>query len=1567
MSFPVYDVDTASGAHTPRVLSFSHALPQGPIRLLKDQLLRLAAHDLTHIPSSVAKPITGSPEEVMNGAGLAPLNELRATARWLSLPSPSRLSNSGGSDSEPPMLTSVEQAVQWLDAAVATTLCSKSTTGYCVNTPVEVVYSVSFVRNGSVQNTPSAGNDNVSTCGNPLIAHPPALPGCGSNVKVRALLSLGHITLPSSSANNTSRNNSVSSVSHVQDIVLPSLSSNANSHGHSSSASASASVSANPEAIAWALKQVSAPAPVPANANADSSAGVPNSSAVTQLWPALDNNTSDVVADKHGTADGASAVRGNNAWAVVYPPSLALAQLHSTPNSSSNSNISSSVHASGADATASGESTETAAHTAVARALGVHTAQLRALAASVSAAMDTPLDLSSMTSDLQQAIEAKDRARAADAAVAVLHVAWVSSSAAATANTAASRASTPDLSDCNSNSNSDSNSVRATEKNAAAKSALFLPTLTEMLARGASVSQSAAASATAAAQSEVLRSLKPLHPHPLSRLEQLLRAGGARLLRLPLPRALPGAVVATVTADGAVSTPAAAMTATVTALPSLASAAQGGVLRTGANGSAAANAATVAPIIFSNDNPSASGVSSATIANANGAQNVRTPAASVSAATPAGSAPLPRSHSQQSHSLSQQQQQQHQQQPVLSVCSDSIAGAFIASRSFPRDVPRAALPPAALVSAALTGPAALAIARAHSALTTLCPALPLARSCDSLHSANQTATAAVGLAVSGGGQESCWVPAPAVSAPGSRYWPLAPRHLLPTLPFVDLGFVPAWALATAAAVQNSDSNTNPVNVVAEASSIVTAAVEGSVEVIPARIAVESSAANASSVVSLPLLKPAAKKAGGAIVCQYCANNDGGNTTTNDDDEDEEVLCYPVFASEYITPTPQILATLSNTNSAHATSASAKPAPGSGSVGVKFSFARSNRAGADATAAAAAADRSSFTTGSSSNGAIAGSGNDSSRGSTGGASGSSGAGSEWASELPFDVCVGYRCSNPHCPDATAAAAAAAAAAPTLGCAVSALLARTLELRARAATLFYSKLLPLIAPRLANTYSDSNAEAVSLCGGRVSVRATHVALLSRALRAAPFFLAGKPFPASISARAAAAAAHADDDTGARRDVGAALRALLCDANDLLEEANDALGASHFLFTLLHADIAVLTAITAPVSDNKPHTGAGAGAGAGSHSGSTGPGASAGAGDHGTGAVAELAPGRAPVDAASSARYARDVAEELCSDVPAGPLLARTATHDLHSLSSADGKDTGVSAQELLGVRSTAAGAVAALRLLTVTLLARAWQGTAAVEAAQSEYGQWWPAGAAAAAMTAPSRGSTAGLGGAAAAALGKAVTAPFVVAACSACPRSHRHARFFVYNGPGVSASSAEATVGAVNVGRGRWVELALSPALHRQRDISALPDASLLPQTLARLAAAPCLCHSTFTRAQNAQQSTVMSGLGVDAGDAYSRSTSGVTSSSAAALGASPELLEAPLGWRLFASLVPAVSDDSIPAPGTLSGLSSASTTGAVAGAGAAGAGATGIGGAGMHTGSFRALAQALGAQQQQHN
>ena len=32
-------------------------------------------------------------------------------------------------------------------------------------------------------------------------------------------------------------------------------------------------------------------------------------------------------------------------------------------------------------------------------------------------------------------------------------------------------------------------------------------------------------------------------------------------------------------------------------------------------------------------------------------------------------------------------------------------------------------------------------------------------------------------------------------------------------------------------------------------------------------------------------------------------------------------------------------------------------------------------------------------------------------------------------------------------------------------------------------------------------------------------------------------------------------------------------------------------------------------------------------------------------------------------------------------------------------------------------------------------------------------------------------------------------PFVVAACSACPRSYRRARAFVYNGPGIRAISA----------------------------------------------------------------------------------------------------------------------------------------------------------------------------------
>ena len=55
----------------------------------------------------------------------------------------------------------------------------------------------------------------------------------------------------------------------------------------------------------------------------------------------------------------------------------------------------------------------------------------------------------------------------------------------------------------------------------------------------------------------------------------------------------------------------------------------------------------------------------------------------------------------------------------------------------------------------------------------------------------------------------------------------------------------------------------------------------------------------------------------------------------------------------------------------------------------------------------------------------------------------------------------------------------------------------------------------------------------------------------------------------------------------------------------------------------------------------------------------------------------------------------------------------------------------------------------------------------------------------------------------------------------------------------------------------------------------------------------------------------------------SSSTSGVavTSFSAAAHGASPEMLEAPLGWPLFAWLVPAVSGDFIPAPSALYSLS----------------------------------------------
>ena len=68
----------------------------------------------------------------------------------------------------------------------------------------------------------------------------------------------------------------------------------------------------------------------------------------------------------------------------------------------------------------------------------------------------------------------------------------------------------------------------------------------------------------------------------------------------------------------------------------------------------------------------------------------------------------------------------------------------------------------------------------------------------------------------------------------------------------------------------------------------------------------------------------------------------------------------------------------------------------------------------------------------------------------------------------------------------------------------------------------------------------------------------------------------------------------------------------------------------------------------------------------------------------------------------------------------------------------------------------------------------------------------------------------------------------------------------------------------------------------------------------------------------------VSGLGVDAGDAHTKQQywrCHRNEFQCSTHGASPEMLEAPLSWPLFAWLVRAVFDDFIPAPSALYGLS----------------------------------------------
>jgi hypothetical protein len=843
--------------------------------------------------------------------------------------------------------------------------------------------------------------------------------------------------------------------------------------------------------------------------------------------------------------------------------------------------------------------------------------------------------------------------------------------------------------------------------------------------------------------------------------------------------------------------------------------------------------------------------------------------------------------------------------------------------------------PSVAVAAATAGPAALLLARTAAALSRRCPRLPLARA--PAHASG--AGAVEGAGAGAGPGVSAWAPLPPWASPGSRHWPLAPRWLLPALPFAGTGFLPAWAVATAVAAAAA-AGTGP-EASMDADAIIAAAAAGAVEVIPDCVAVCSETPGgiqkATAVdTTVRLLKPDSRRAGGAVVCPYCAaattsssgsgssNGAGGN---DGDDNDDEILTFPVFASQFVPAAALVSPSVVAASTAPASTAAAgggaagasKNASGTG--GVKFSFARSNRTGVAAAAAAAVADRSR-TAGS---GAVDAA-SDAATNATGDIAFVAAAAAAWVSTLPIDVVVGYRCSKgAQCPGAAADAAAAAAAvaaavstdpavanaaAPSLGAAAGPLLAQTLALRVRAADWFYRHVIPAVLPYVRNDVDahhpdsacapepDAAAAAAAVLGGRLSPR--DVPLLPRAVRAAAALLAGSRADLLRSPAHATAAA----DASWRRANGSALRALLHDAGALLDDCNAALGASHFIFSVLHADLAVLTALSA----GAPAAGAGAAAAGG---------------------------GRAPVDAATSARYALDVALELCAEPHVPSLEAAAGASalapggDSHSPNAAT--NTG-----------SAAGPVAALRPLSVALLARAWQGAAAVDAAHAGFAHWWPA---AALRSAPAAATAPALTPAAAGAAALRCSAlPFALATdCAGCRATgHAHARVWVRNGRaggraeaaemGTETEKAGAEAAGTEAGGARWLELPLHSDLAQQatpaHDAGAAGSAAASLEAVgviavkSALAAARCCLfngdHAAPAGGADAQQ---------------------------------PLLLP----WRAYASCTPVVCDDGVPPPGVAPAAAGARFLPGLAGADGLGHG-LGLGG------SLRSLAQALAAQ-----